>query len=246
MKIKTKYWEYSIFLIGMLMMVNISCIKENDNGNEIYIYYDSTGTVIDVEGNEYRTIKVDTQWWMAENLTTTKYRNGDPIPNITEDTAWSNLASGAYCKYDNSTTISPIYAKLYNFYAVCDPRGLAPEGWHVPSDGEWITLIDYLGGEDVAGGKMKIMGSIADFGCCWSHPNTGATNSSGFSAIPCGERINNGSFANLHAFALWWTTTPENIEETVHHSRYVVNDETIIFTGHPSMNWGLSVRCIKD
>ena len=135
-----------------------------------------TGTVTDADGNTYRTIKIGNQWWMAENLRTTRYRNGDPIPTVTDNFTWGHLLTGACCSYDNDSSMVFTYGRLYNWHAVSDGRGLAPLGWHVPSDADWGTLVEYLGGSAVAGGKMKEAGTAH-----WLSPNTGATNESAFS-----------------------------------------------------------------
>ena len=139
-----------------------------------------TGEVSDVDGNVYRTVIIGEQEWMAENLKTTTYDNGDPIPNIIESDEWSALATGAWCYYDNDEAYDAVYAKLYNWYAVVDPRNLCPADWHVPSDDEWTALTDYLGGESEAGGKMKSNGTREAGTGLWKEPNAGATRSERF------------------------------------------------------------------
>ena len=151
-----------------------------------------TGTVTDIDGNTYQTVKIGDQWWMAENLKVTCYRNGDAIPNITDGTTWASLSTGAYCEYNNDINNVATYGRLYNWYAVTDSRNIAPAGWHVPSDAEWKQLEMYLGmsqseadatgwrGTD-EGGKLKEVGTMH-----WNSPNTGATNESGFTALPGG------------------------------------------------------------
>ena len=120
------------------------CIKEDDNKPE-------TGTVTDIDGNTYVTVKIGEQWWMAENLKVTHYRNGDSIPNITADIQWAALDTGAWCSYDNNPDNVNHYGRLYNWYAVTDSRNIAPAGWHVATNDEWIALITILGGEITAG-----------------------------------------------------------------------------------------------
>jgi len=197
---------------------NISNYNDNGLSNEVvYIYRVKAFTqnnesgysnemvdpwhVIDFDGNVYKTVKIGTQIWTAENLKVTHYRNGDPIPNVTDNTEWSNLTTGAYCNYNNDPTNAITYGKLYNWYAVADSRNLAPIGWHVPSDAEWQTLVNYLGGEEVAGGKMKEAGTEH-----WASPNTGATNESGFSALPGGMRSDT-AFYQLGNDAYFWSVT---------------------------------------
>jgi len=129
------------------------------------------------------SVQIGNQTWTLKNLDVSTYRNGDPIPQVQDNTAWANLSTGAWCYYLNNTANGTIYGKLYNWYAVNDPRGLAPNGYHIPTDAEWTTLTTYLGGSTLAGGKMKEAGSSH-----WLSPNTGATNSSGFKGLPGGFR----------------------------------------------------------
>ncbi len=139
-------------------------------------------------------VSICCQSWMTTNLDVDHYRNGDPIPHVTDPTEWKNLTTGAYCYYANdSAKYAAVYGKLYNWYVVNDPRGLAPEGWHVPTDFEWTTLTDCLGGVSVAGGPMKETGTSH-----WILPNEGATNESGFTGLPGGVRSSqDGSFFDL-------------------------------------------------
>ena len=134
---------------------------------------------INISKNTSDTIKIGNQIWMNKNLNVDHYRNGDTIPEITNGVEWPNLTTGAWCYYHNSDSLGNIYGKLYNWYAVNDPRGLAPQGWHVATDSDWIVLVNYLGGPDIAGGKLKEEGTRH-----WLIPNSGANNQSGFSA-PC-------------------------------------------------------------
>ncbi len=162
------------------------------------------GMMTDIDGNEYKTITIGTQTWMAENLKTTKYRNGDPIANVTENTAWTALATGAFCWYNNdAASYKAIYGALYNWYAAADSRNIAPAGWHVPSDLEWATLFEYLGGESLAFGKLKETGTTH-----WLTPNADATNISGFTALPGGQRsCDNGYFSGVTIVSSWWRKT---------------------------------------
>ena len=169
-----------ILLIGMFLT---GCKKENDE--QI-----SDGTVTNIDGNVYKTVKIGKQWWMAENLKTTRYRNGEEIINITDPIQWGALVIGAYCWYNNDISNKGPYGALYNWNAVMDDRNLAPVGWHIPTDEEWTTLSTTLGGESVAGGKLKEAGFSH-----WNAPNTGATNESGFTVLPNGYCY--GPFFNL-------------------------------------------------
>jgi len=177
---------------------------------------------------------------MAENLKVTRYRNGDTIPNITDNKEWSNLKTGALCNYNNNDSIGKIYGKLYNWYAIIDSRNIAPKGWHIPTTEEMQVLINYLGGENVAGGKMKEKGTLH-----WLWPNFGATNISGFSALPGGYRNHiDGTFHTLRSNCYLWSTI-ESYEIYAWSKQifYALADENpeLDFT-----NFGFSVRCIKD
>ena len=135
--------------------------------------------VTDIEGNIYKIVIIGRQVWTSENLSVEHYRNGDVIPQVQDTDEWSKLTTGAWCYYDNNSENGNIYGKLYNWHAVNDPRGLAPEGWHIPSDAEWTDLTDYLGGAKVVGSEMKAIE-------LWEYQRKGTTNSSGFSAFPGG------------------------------------------------------------
>ena len=197
-------------------------------------------TVTDIDGNIYHTITIGTQVWMVENLKTTKYRDGTSIPNVSNNTAWSNLTTGAYSDYNNTQSISATYGRLYNWYAATDAHNIAPAGWHIPSDAEWTTLTTYLGGEYVAGGKLKETDTTH-----WESPNYGATNESGFTALPGGVRYNSGGFNWLYEHGYWWTSTEINSSLAwfwrLDYSGS--NDERMNFY---NKNAGLSVRCIMD
>jgi uncharacterized protein (TIGR02145 family) len=202
-------------------------------------------TVTDIDGNVYQTVTIGGQVWMAENLKVTRYCNGDPIPNITSDSDWTSLTTGARCDYDNDADNVPVYGRLYNWYAVDDSRGIAPEGWHVPTDAEWQTLVDYLGGSSVAGGKMKTTGTIEEETGLWGHPNEGATNESGFSALPGGYRSHlDGYFGSLGSDALFWSSTEYSSLSawTRRLSCYLsgVNRNSY------DKQLGFSVRCVRD
>jgi uncharacterized protein (TIGR02145 family) len=183
-----RYRRENLFWIYLLIAAFIlffSCKKEKNiiiepiNFNPLITY----GIVKDQDGNAYKTVNIGNQVWMAENLRTTKFNDNKTIPLVKDSTAWSNLITPGYCCYDNDAeTYLSLYGALYNWYAVNTGK-LCPEGWHVPSDEEWITLRTYLGGEELAGGKMKESGISH-----WQSPNAGATNQSGFTAIPGGVR----------------------------------------------------------
>jgi len=181
--------------------------------------------------------------WMTRNLDVSTYRNGDPIPKVSSPGsagAWAALTTGAYCYYNNdSATYAAIYGKLYNWYAVNDPRGLAPDGWHIPSDFEWTTLVNTLGGNAVAGGLMKSIGTII-----WDEPNLGATNLCNFSGMPGGQRNEGGASANSGNYGNWWLSTPT--ESGTAWSRNVNYNDTQTMSVGSNWKFGYSVRCVKD
>ena len=198
------------------------------------------GTLTDIDGNTYKTITIGTQTWMAENLKTTKYRNGDPIANVKENATWAALTSGAYCWYKNDSVVNKsLYGALYNWYAVSDSRKIAPTGWHVPTTAEVTTLVTFLGGEGAAGGKVKEEGTIH-----FVVSNYLATNSSGFSALPGGLRFNGGVFDYVTTAGYWWSSTEISSTNSTTFSVASSNDDVYLFTN--SKTDGLSVRCIKD
>lgn len=199
-------------------------------------------TVSDIDNNVYKIITIGTQTWMAENLRTTKYRNGEEIAEVTSNTAWKDLTSGAYSNYENTTDIDAIATsgRLYNWFAVSDSRNLAPVGWHVATDADWTTLTTYLGGASVAGGKMKESGLTH-----WNSPNTSATNSSGFTALPGGRReYTDGSFINIGFNGFWWTSTAYNPDYSWY--RQINYDGAIVNPANFHKQYGFSVRCVKD
>lgn len=142
-----------------------------------------------------------------KNLNVSRYRNGDTIPQVKNAAEWAALSTGAWCWYKNDSANGRIYGKLYNWFAVYDPRGLAPAGWHIPGDAELTALTTFLGGELVAGGKMKSSGTIEAGTGLWHAPNTDATNSSGFTAFPGGYRNDDGSFYGIGGYGGWWSST---------------------------------------
>ncbi len=194
------------------------------------------GTVTDIDGNVYNTVTIGTQCWMAENLKTTRYNDGSAIPTGLSDAAWQNTTSGAYAIYNNDPSNNTTYGKLYNWYAVNTGK-LAPAGWHVPTDAEWTTLTTYLGGTSVAGAAMKTTN-------LWLSPNTGATNSSGFTGLPAGNRYFNGSFYNFGGDGYFWSsmeTTTTNAWGCI-----LYYNSSNAYRNYRDKREGFSVRCIKD
>ncbi|MBU6169550.1 MAG: hypothetical protein KGQ86_10960 [Bacteroidetes bacterium] len=199
-------------------------------------------TVTDIDGNTYNTVQIGTQVWMSENLKTSRYRNGGSIPYVLGNTDWQALTTGAWSYYNHDEANNAVYGKLYNWYTTLGDT-LCPTGWHVPSDAEWTTLATYLGGESVAGGKMKSIGTVY-----WNSPNTGATNESGFSVLPGGSRSSDGSFTNFRNYAFFWSATEGASSDKAWH-RFLFNDYGVVFRSSISLyskSVGASVRCLRD
>ncbi len=198
----------------------------------------AAGTVTDTDGNVYHTVTIGTQVWMVENLKTTRLNDGTAIPLVTGNSAWTNLSTPGYCYYNDSALYGNSYGALYNWYTV-KAGTLAPKGWHVPSDSEWSVLTTFLGGATVAGGKLKEAGTTH-----WESPNTGATNETGFSALPGGYRYDDGTFDYSVQYGYWWSSTVESATDSWFRSmNYLyagVNRNSF------SANYGYSVRCVKN
>lgn len=234
MKNKIRIWIYPLIVMGFVLVFTNSC-KKDDSFNPNLTY----GSVIDIDGNMYKTITIGTQTWMAENLRVTKYRDGTAIPLVTDDTEWASL-DPAYCWYDNDVSYKKTYGALYNWYTV-NNGNLCPTGWHVPTNAEWTTLTTYLGGEDIAGGKLKETGTNH-----WLS-NRGADNSSGFTALPGGLRRVNGTFASISAginYGYWWSSSEYGTEGAFYWSMNCVSSNVSSCTN--SNNNGHSVRCVRD
>ena len=210
----------------------------------------SYGSMTDQQGNVYRTIVIGTQEWMAENLNTGIYRNGNPIDEVTGNAPWQALSTGAWAYYNNDTLRACPYGKLYNWFAVADPRNLCPSGWHLPSDAEWSTLIGYLDPahdptavldtqSTIAGGALKNGGQLY-----WQYPNTNATNSSGFSALPGGFRNVNGPFVAISGSGWWWSTTAFDADNAFARQLVATGGNVSRITA--DMNRGFAIRCVKD
>jgi len=242
-----KNQTFSIHLllsISVFLVFAISCKKDDDSGNnstngKSNAVFNSSlfyGAVTDQEGNVYKTITIGTQTWMAENLRATKYNDGTSIPNVNNNSDWSNLSTGAYCSYNNQTTIEPIatYGYLYNWYTV-NTGNLAPKGWHVATNNEWAILISYLGGI-YSGYKLKEKGTTH-----WDL-NDDATNESGFTALSIGHRTQTGEFSDLES--IYWSSTSLSSDYAKSRGLYDLTNQ--IYNDITDKRYGLSVRCIKD
>lgn len=197
----------------------------------------------DIEGNTYKTVYIGIQHWMAENLKVSKYSDGTAIPNVTDNTEWSKLTTGAWSYYNNDAVNNAKYGKLYNWYAVSKTtngnKNVCPTGWHVPTDAEWTVLTDYLGGSGVAGGKMKEVGTTS-----WNNPNTDATNTSLFTGLPGGYLGGGGIYDAIGYGSNWWSSTEYNTYDAWIRNLDFLNG------GAGSDNYnkrtGLSIRCLRD
>jgi len=245
----------SLFVAALLINNITGCKKDDDKplvvptinqSNGIVFNPNLTyGTVTDIDGTVYKTITIGsksakaTQTWMAENLKVIKYNNGDSIPSVTENVGWSNQTDGAYCIYENTSSNTAVYGVLYNWYAIDDSRNICPAGWHVPTDGEWTALSTILGGDSIAGGKMKETGTTH-----WVSPNEGATNESGFTAVPSGFRNYAGAFGSLTYYNFWWSATEASISNAYY--RGTACNHVMLNNADADKRQGFSVRCLKD
>lgn len=215
---------------GVILIILLihSCKKDNDN------------SIKDIDGNVYTSVTISTQVWLIENLKTTKYNDGTAIPLVTDNTAWSNLSTPGYCWYNNdANTYEGTYGALYNWYTVNTGK-LCPTGWHVPTDAEFATLINYLGGPLSAGNKLKETGITH-----WASPNTGATNESGFTALPGGARTeNDGIFFHIRDEGNWWSASES--DATFAWNRYLTYSNPDSYSVYNYKQIGFSVRCLQD
>jgi uncharacterized protein (TIGR02145 family) len=246
-----------LFLALTVICVSVACKKETSttNSNTNGITNDTTKTtnqptsgfgpnIKDIEGNSYKTVYIGTQQWMAENLKVTKYNDGSNIPNVDFLPAWNSLTSGAWAYYSSVTANNDKYGKLYNWYVVSKVlngnKNVCPTGWRVPTDSEWAILTDYLGGDNVAGGKMKEAGLLS-----WKdHPNIVATNSSLFTALPGGYRYENNFSDILGQIGYWWSSSEYDAGKAKSFTLYYNSNSSSRY--YNNKGHGLSIRCIKD
>ena len=191
---------------------------------------------VDALTNNLNTIKIGTQTWTTKNLDVTTYRNGDAIPQVQDAKAWVNLRTGAWCYYENETANGSTYGKLYNWYAVNDARGLAPKGYHIPTDNEWTILSENLGGTPVAGTKMKSSSG-------WQNNGNGSK-TSGFAGLPGGYLSYNGLFNSIGAYGTWWSSS--EIDPYAAWFRSLIGNNGNVDRGSSSKRNGFSVRCLRD
>ncbi len=249
--IMNKKFRITLAIISLCTLISIlSCEKEDDISTENPLNDRTTAIfnpeleyeiLTDIDGNTYKTITIGNQTWMAENLRTTKYRDGSLIPEITSIETWINLSSGAYSNYNNTKSLDTIstYGRLYNWYAVTDSRNLAPEGWHIPSYEELYQLAYYLD-YDSSANKLKETGLVH-----WNDYNDMATNESGFTALPGGWRSEDGVFRYNGTKGLWWSTK-EKVNSNEALAATIERGLNFMFGTFGEQNYGCSVRCIKD
>jgi len=241
---------YTSYLTGLLPNTNyfVRAYATNSMGTGYgaelsFTTLPGDGTITDIDGNLYHIITIGTRGWLMENLKVTRFNKGDSVPEVTDDIEWGALKKGARCSYDKNPFNAETYGLLYNWYVVGDTRNICPVGWHVPSDSEWQSMIDFLGGALIAGGKLKATGTLEMGTGLWNSPNTVATNESGFTALPGGSRGVSGGFSNLSSNAYFWSSTPDQTHvwdrelsfKYGNVERYSVSKEN-----------GYSIRCIKD
>ena len=223
--------------------INNDNIELNGRYQVVMNYKISPKDVFDIDGNEYKTIYIGSQLWMIENLRVSKYNDGTLIQNIIDNTQWSNLTSGAWVYYKNAAANNTKHGKLYNWHTVSPSsngnKNVCPTGWHVPTDDEWTELTGFLGGTGIAGGKMKVVGTTNR-----NSPNTDATNTSLFSALPGGNRNLDGSFNVIGSFGYWWSSTELNTYNAWARG-LGVNIGNASRASNDKRN-GLSVRCLRD
>ncbi len=240
----------TILIISLCFVALIfsECTKSNDatsseiNNRSTAIFNPSVtyGSVSDADGNIYKTVTIGSQTWMAENLRTTTFNDTTAISKITNADTWSAMSSAGYCNYNNTLNKDSIatFGRLYNYYAI-ETEKLAPEGWRVATNNDWQILVTYLGGSDIAGAKLKETGTSH-----WNTPNTGATNLSGFTALPSGTRTSAGTFEGSKSAGYWWSHTEYNSYFAYRNA--ILFDGSSVLNGNLNKKYGFAVRCIKE
>jgi uncharacterized protein (TIGR02145 family) len=204
-------------------------------GNSIFNPDLTYGSLNDNDGHTYKTIQLGTRTWMAENLKSTKFNDNTLIPFVPDDVVWSELTTPGYCWYNND---SISYGALYNWYSVNTGK-LCPAGWHVPTDEEWTSLTNFLGGDSIAGNKLRETGTLH-----WQSPNSGSTNESGFTGLAGGYRNTAGSFGNIRKIGYWWSASAFNTIDAYY--RFVSFNYDHVVRSNSSLTGGFSVRCVKN
>ncbi|MEO7983461.1 MAG: fibrobacter succinogenes major paralogous domain-containing protein [Bacteroidota bacterium] len=227
---------FSYFRLSLLLLIFSACKKNNAENVNMECR--------DIDGNIYDTVSICSKSWTKENLKVSHYRNGDLIPQVQNNLQWENLSTGAWCWYNNDSTNYSSYGKLYNWYAINDSRGLAPAGWQIPTEGDWADLATCLGGEAIAGGKIKTRGTVQASTGLWETPNVTVDPYSNFNGRPGGYRDAPGSFIGLGSYNYWWSSTAAN--STTAKMRVIINFLSNMNKGSFGNNYGFYVRCRKD
>ena len=217
--------------MGFVLSLHTSCKSDEPN----------LETITDIDGNVYHIVTIGTQTWMVENLKTSKYRDGTSIPTVADNAAWAALKNGAYCNYNNDASKAKKYGKLYNAYAITDSRNIAPDGWHVANDSDWITLTTFIGGDSIAGGKLKETGTAH-----WTSPNVGATNEFIFTALPGGYREHNGEFGGIGNYSYFWSPATNYRGAYIPCYRGIFHKYVYVYRFEVFWESGFSVRCVRD
>jgi uncharacterized protein (TIGR02145 family) len=242
------YWSIAVFFYCLIILLSSACQKEQGITQDLMA---SSGNVKvdkikqkdikDIEGNVYKTVKIGQQIWMSENLKVTKLNDGTDIPLVTDGNAWGILTTAAYCWYNNDyNTYGKVYGALYNWWSVGTGK-LCPEGWHIPTNQELVTLTDYLGGQSVAGGKLKEAGIKH-----WFSPNYGATNETGFTALPGGIRGWDGTYVVVGNYGCWWSSSEYVDWPILAHIMIMYDYIGDALLTQDSKEHGYSVRCLQD
>ncbi len=230
-------------LLGLLLVCIFlsSCDKDDTTNDE-----SPSNLVYDIDSNLYHTVVIGTQVWMVENLKVTRLNNGVNISEINSDDEWDTLSSAAYCWFDNDKSVykNP-YGALYNWHAV-NTKKLCPVGWHIPTDSDWTILSTFIGGDSIAGGKLKSMGVLDDSTGLWHSPNTNASDEFGFCALPGGMRssVEPHDFEEIGIIGYWWSSPDESVSSI--NLRFLRSNKANLYRAVGSENGGFSVRCIKD
>ena len=219
-----KHFTAAIFTMSLFAIIFLFGIKN------------SVSQVTDYDSLKYRTVLIGDKAWTTENLNTSHYRNGDAIPQVEDSVEWAGLTTGAWCYYENNSANGKTYGKLYNWYALTDPRGLAPVGWHVSTDADWTKLISEAGDEDAALGLLSTK--------IWKVQKKDVTNETGFTATPGGGRLKAGTFLNGGVYCCYWTSTESGAQ--LAYSRYIFSDNLTAARYSNAKYFGFSVRCVKD
>jgi uncharacterized protein (TIGR02145 family) len=224
-----RWLQYLVLLSGALLMLLSGC--EKDSG--------TPDPITDIDGNIYETVSIGNQVWMSENLRTTRLNDGTEIKLITKSQEWHNSSEPAFSWYNNDSSMFKVpYGALYNGY-VAENGKICPEGWRIPENEDWRQLVEFLGDTAVAGGKLKVEGATQ-----WHSPNTGADNSSLFSALPAGMRYFEGTFSSLSYFTAFWSATETDTSSMIYVSLSYL--DAIATFGRKSKKQGFSIRCVRN